>query len=120
MTNKSKFNLEYFKALVAIAMADGILKEEEKSFFERRAQELDFPIATITELLNTHVDDLKTQLTIDIDNIDFITDIVAMAMVDGHIVDQEYQLCISLAKNIGVPEDEIDKTIRTLKQLLKK
>ncbi len=120
MTNKSKFNIEYFKALVAIAMADGVLKDEEKAFFERRAEELNFPVSTVTKLLNTHIDDLKTQVSIDIDNVDFITDIVAMAMIDGSVVEQEYVLCISLAKNIGVSAEEIDGTIRTLRKLLEK
>ena len=100
-------------------MADGKLLAEEKSFFEDKVNEFGFPIHTIQEMLDTPLDEIKKLDSTDIDNIDFITDIVAMAMVDNELHESEYQLCIDLAQKKKISKQEIDSTINSLKKLIK-
>ena len=120
MDIKKKLTLEYFRALVAIAMADGILLPEEKQFFESKAIEFGFAANSIDKMLNSPIEDLKTKTTHNIDQIDFVTDIVAMAMVDGEIHDTEYKVCLEFAKRVNLDKSEIDDTIKLLKGLVKR
>ncbi len=120
MSVKKNFTLEYFRAIIAVAMADGLLLPEEMEFFESKAQELGFSIKSVNEMLKTPVNILKEKIDFIIDDVDFVTDIVAMAMVDGEIHDSEYKLCIELAERVGKGKDEIDNTILLLKKLLEK
>jgi len=118
MSNKTKFNIDYFKALVAIAMADGILKDEEKEFFSRRAHELGFTVDSVSKMLDMDASELKEEVNTNIDKIDFVTDIIAMAMVDGEIVVKEYSLILDFAANVNVDKIEVDNTIRILRKLI--
>jgi len=117
--SKNKLNLEYFRALMAIAMADGTLREEEKGFFETRAEELGFPLDTIQDMLSSNIDELQNATSYDVDEVDFLTDIVAMAMIDGELHQDEYILCTKFAAKLGYSKSDLDNTIHTLNNLLK-
>lgn len=121
MANFSKkFTIEYFRDLVALAMADGILKDEEKEFFADKAKEFGLSIDKIEEMFTANDDAINYSNTIEIDENDFITDLVAMTMVDGEIHQNEYELCLKLAERKGFTKNDIDITINQLKNLLKK
>lgn len=120
MNIKKKLTLEYFRALIAVAMADGILLPEEKLFFESKAIEFGFTANSVNEMLNSPIDELKTKNIHSIDDVDFVTDIVAMALVDGKIHKTEYELCVELAKRVNLDSKEIDNTIKHLNGLIKK
>ena len=120
MNIKKKLTLEYFRALIAVSMADGILLPEEKLFFESKAIEFGFTASSVNEMLNCPIEELKTKISHNIDDVDFVTDIVAMALVDGEIHQSEYELCVELAKRIDVDSKEIDNTIKHLNGLIKK
>ncbi len=114
---QKKLNVEYFRALMAVAMADGKLKKAEIDFFRSKANELGFPINSVQEMLSTELEDINKMALFEIDEIDFISDIVAMAMIDGEIHEKEYELCINLAKRKGHTQQEVDDTIKWLNEL---
>ncbi len=118
LKSKNKLSKEYFNALVAMAMADGLLKDEEIEFFTIKAQELGFPITNIHDMINLKPDALLDSSTIKIDEVDFITDIVAMAMIDGVVHQKEYELCLRLANKKGYSKSDIDNTIKLLNEFI--
>ncbi len=120
MDIKKKLTLEYFRALVAVSMADGILLPEEKLFFESKAIEFGFTVNSVNEMFNSPIEELNTKINHNIDDIDFVTDIVAMALVDGEIHEAEYKLCIELAKRVNLDKEDINNTIKHLNGLIKK
>lgn len=115
-----KFTIEYFRDLVAIAMADGILKDEEKEFFSDKAKEFGFSINKIDDMFSSTDEMIEHSSNIELDDTDFITDLVAMTMVDGEIHQNEYELCINLAKRKGFDKSDVDQTINQLRKLMKK
>ena len=118
LESQKKLNLEYFRALIAVAMADGKLMEEEKLFFHEKAEEFGLSVHSVQEMLSTELEDLKSQIDYQVDDIDFLTDIVAMAMIDGELHEKEYLLCVDLAKRKGFSQDELDKTVKELSNLI--
>jgi len=116
--SRKKLNVEYFMALMSVAMADGKLKDEEREFFSSRAEELGFPMDSIQEMLATNIDELQNTKSYNVDDIDFLSDIVAMAMIDGELHEKEYELCVKLAEKRGFSKTDIDITIKTLNKFL--
>jgi len=115
---QQKLNIEYFRALIAVAMADGKLLEEEKLFFTEKAQEFGLSVHSIQDMLSTELDSINDQIDHKVDDVDFITDIVAMAMIDGELHEKEYLLCVELSKRKGFSKEEVDKTIQELRDLI--
>ncbi len=115
---QQKLNIEYFRALIAVAMADGKLLEEEKLFFTEKAQEFGLSVQSIQDMLSTELDSINDQIDHKVDDVDFITDIVAMAMIDGELHEKEYLLCVELSKRKGFSKEEVDKTIQELRNLI--
>lgn len=113
-----EFNVEYFRNLIAIAMADGILKDEEKAFFKDKAHEMGLHHDRIEELLFASNEELIGSSEVTADEDDFLMDLVAMSMVDGEIHDNEYALCLQLAMRQGLTKEDVDDTIRLLQNLL--
>jgi|GEM_PF-1026639 uncharacterized membrane protein YebE (DUF533 family) len=119
LESQDKLNLNYFKSLLAVALADGVLRDEEQAFFETRAAELGFEIQNFQDLLIS-IDHLKTPKSFHkIDEIDYITDIVAMAIIDGELHEKEYQLCLNLAQRKGFDSKEVDRIIKELNTIIK-
>jgi uncharacterized tellurite resistance protein B-like protein len=116
--SKKKLNVEYFMALMSVAMADGTLKDEEREFFSSRAEELGFPTESIQEMFATNIDELQNIKSYNVDDVDFLSDIVAMAMIDGELHEKEYELCVKLAEKRGATKADIDITIKTLNKFL--
>jgi uncharacterized tellurite resistance protein B-like protein len=116
LKSKNKLNKEYFNSLVAMAMADGKLMEEEIEFFNLKATELGFPITSIEEMISSNTDDVNGDELTKIDDVDFLTDIVAMAMIDGKLHEKEYKLCVSMAERRSFSQKDVDDTIKQLKE----
>jgi hypothetical protein len=114
-----KFDIDYFRSLVAVALADGVLKTEEVDFFHRRTHELGFPYDTVEKMISADKLIIDSPLSESIDEIDFLTDIVAMAMIDGELHEKEYQLCIQLSAKKGHSKEDVDQTITWLNELIK-
>ncbi len=118
LKSKNKLNEDYFKSLVAMAMADGKLMDEEIEFFHLKAVELGFPITSIREMISSDSGQVQEMDFSKIDSIDFLTDIVAMAMIDGELHEKEYNLCVSLAERKAFSKKDVDDTIIQLKKFL--
>lgn len=118
LKSRKKFSIEYFRALVAIAMADAKLSKEEIEFFELKASELGFAISSLQDMYSIDIDELLDTKNVDIEDVDFITDIIAMAMIDGQLHQKEYDLCISLAKRKGFTKKDVDDTIKLLNEFI--
>ena len=103
---------------MAVAMADGTLRDEEREFFHDRAIELGFSLETIQDMLSADIDKLRNTNSYNVDDVDFLSDIVAMAMIDGELHQKEYDLCIKLAQKLGYSKDDVDSTIKVLNKLL--
>jgi uncharacterized tellurite resistance protein B-like protein len=116
--SKKKLNVDYFMALMSVAMADGKLMDEEREFFQSRAEELGFPLASIQEMFATNIDELQNTKSYNVDDVDFLSDIVAMAMIDGELHEKEYELCVKLAEKRGYSNEDIDITIKALNKFL--
>ena len=116
--NKNKFTIEYFRQLIAIAMADGLLKDAEKEFFTDKAEELGIDSDIVVDILTKSDSEINFTNTNQIDNEDFITDLVAIAMIDGELHHNEYELCINFAERKGFSKKEVDDTISQLKKLI--
>jgi uncharacterized tellurite resistance protein B-like protein len=117
--SKNKLSIEYFRALMSVAMADGTLREEEKEFFQERAEELGFPLESIQEMFSSTIEELQNTSSYEVDEVDFLTDIVAMAMIDGELHKDEYDLCIKLVEKLNYTKADLDNTIHALNNLLK-
>jgi len=117
--SNNKLNIEYFRALMSVAMADGTLRDEEKEFFQNRAEELGFPLESIQEMFSSTIEELLDTSSYDVDEVDFLTDIVAMAMIDGELHKDEYDLCVKLIEKLNYTKVDLDNTIHALNNLLK-
>lgn len=116
--SRNKLSIEYFRALVAVAMADGKLADEEIEFFHIKADELGFPISSLQEMYSIDIDSLLETSKVITDDVDFLTDIVAMAMIDGVVHEKEYKLCVNLANRRGFTSKDVDDTIQLLKEFI--
>lgn len=116
--SRNKLSIEYFRALVAVAMADGKLADEEIEFFHIKADELGFPISSLQEMYSIDIDSLLKTSKVITDDVDFLTDIVAMAMIDGVVHEKEYKLCVNLANRRGFTSKDVDDTIQLLKEFI--
>jgi len=117
--SNNKLNIEYFRALMSVAMADGTLRDEEKEFFHNRAEELGFPLGSIQEMLSSTIEELQNSSSYEVDDVDFLTDIVAMAMIDGELHKDEYDLCVKLVEKLNYSKADLNNTIHALNNLLK-
>lgn len=116
--SRNKLSIEYFRALVAVAMADGKLADEEIEFFHIKADELGFPISSLQEMYSIDIDSLLETSKVITDDVDFLTDIVAMAMIDGVVHEKEYKLCVNLANRRGFTSKDVDDTVQLLKEFI--
>lgn len=118
LKSRNKLSIEYFRALVAVAMVDGKLTDEEEEFFHIKAEELGFQISSLQEMYSIDIDSLLISNTVNTDDVDYLSDIVAMAMIDGEIHEKEYELCVNLAQRKGFTRKDVDSTIQQLKEFI--
>lgn len=115
-----EITLEYFRSLVAIAMADGILKESEQDFFREKAHEIGLEVENIEALFSVSAEDIESHITHEVEDEDFLTDIVGMAMIDNELHEKEYIACLKLAERRGFTKDDVNKTIQWITDILLK
>jgi uncharacterized tellurite resistance protein B-like protein len=118
LPHNKELTLEYFHSLVAIALADGILKPEEEEFFKAKAEEFGFEMQSVEDMFQQSIEELVGQINYDADDVDFVTDLVAMSMVDGELHEKEYELCIKLVEKKGFSKADVDNTIQWLQKLM--
>jgi uncharacterized tellurite resistance protein B-like protein len=117
---KRAIKAEHFANLVAIAYADDILDDYEKSFLSERAEEIGLNTDEVRSMLS-NADELKVTVPLNQEEVEEqIADIVYMIMVDGEIHEKEYKLCLSIAKKLDYSQTELDHMIELIKKLWKK
>lgn len=112
-------NEEHFANLVAIAYADNLLSDEEKTFLSERAEDYGLDKAEVENLINK-ADELKFIVPLNQEEKeDQLTDIVYMAMIDGEVHEKEYNLCLHIAQKLDYTKEELDKVIELTRKLWK-
>jgi len=115
--SEREINLDHFKNLVAVSMADGFLDDDEREFLEERAEELGLPSEEVAEVM-ANTDKLEFVVPEDEeDREEQLADIVFMSMVDGTIEDKEYQLCLNIAERLELKKVDLDEVIALTKRL---
>ncbi len=116
--HNKEVTLEYFRSLVAVAMADGILKHEEEEFFKLKAKEFGFEISSVEQMFEQTIEELMDNIGFEVDDVDYLTDLVAMCLVDGEIHEKEHELVVKLAAKKSFTKEDVDKTANWLRQLM--
>ena len=118
--NKKEINLDYFKDLVAVAAADGHLDENEKKFLLKKAADFNLPIEEV-ELIIKNSNEFIIQEYKEIkDKEQHLADIVFMAMIDGELKKEEYDLCLNFAQKMELSKEDVDKIIQMVKKMFAK
>ena len=109
--NDRKIKVEHFQDLIAVALSDGVLDEEEKEFLNERASEIGFPQDEVNRIIE-NAGELEFLIPMNkIDREDQLGDAVYMTMVDGEIHEKEYNLCLRLAEKLELDKNYLDHII---------
>jgi tellurite resistance protein len=108
---------EHFSNLVAVAYADGFLDKEEQNFLSERANEYGLSDEEVQALMDK-AEDLKFVVPLNSEEReDQLADIVYIAMIDGHVHEKEYELCLSIAKKLDFQKEDLDQVIELTRKL---
>ena len=117
MENEKEIKLAHFKNLVAVAIADGFLDEEERDFLVDHAEECGLDHKEVNEVIE-NADKLEFIVPESAeDREEQLADIVFLTMIDGSIEDKEYELCLNIAQRLELKKDELDEVIALTQRL---
>lgn len=115
-----QIQLEHFKNLVAVAAADGYLNSRERELLSDRAQELGLSEAEVKAIL-ADADNLQYVIPLNhIECEDQVGEAIFMSIIDGHIAEQEYKLCLHIAERLGIEQEYVDKIVAKIKAIWEK
>ncbi len=107
--------VDHFKNLVAVAAADGYLNSREREFLADRAQELGLSEEEV-KIIMAEADKLQHMVPLNmVDKEDQLSEAVFMTIIDGHIAEQEYQLCLRIAERLGIEKEYLDRMIERIR-----
>lgn len=112
-------NRDHFAAIVRIALADGIISEEEQAFLNRTAINLEIEADEVTEIMK-HIDEhpINPPSTKE-RRLERLYDLTRMVFAD-HIADEaEQDLMKRLLIGLGFPTDQVESTIDKAFTLIK-
>lgn len=108
---------KHFKNLLAIAYADGTLKEEEEQFLLQRAKEFKIPKIDVKKMI-TDANDLNFSLPNEYKtSLEQLTDIIFIALIDGDLHEKEYAICLRIAESLKLTKMDLDNTLSLIKTL---
>lgn len=114
---KKQIKREHFNNLIAVALADGVLHDDEIQFFTERGQEFGLMPEEIDEVIQEG-DNLEFMVPMNKeDREEQLSDSVFIMMVDGHISEREYQLCLKIGEKLDFRPKDVDKIIELVRQL---
>jgi len=102
---------EHFANLIAVAYSDGFLNEQEIEFLTKRAEDYGLDIDIIHSMIEKANELMFVVPINNEDKEDQLADIVYIAMSDGKVHEQEYDLCMSIAKKLGFEKKDLDYII---------
>lgn len=111
-------NRDHFASIVRVALADGDLTTDEKSFLDRLARNLDVSDDEYAKVLE---DPAKYPINPPLDQerrIERLYDIVRMVYVDEIETEKEMRLLKRLCVGLGFPLQNIDKLITKAMELI--
>lgn len=114
--NIRKIKVQHFKNLVAVAYSDGYYDEIERDFLAEKAVEYGLTIEVVSGILS-NAEDLQFIVPENsIDSEEQLSDVVYMAIIDGVLRNNEYELCLSIAKRLGFDKEYVDQVIESTKK----
>lgn len=112
--------LAHFKNLVAVAIVDGFLDEDEREFLEEQAAEYGLQTEEVADIINS-ADQLEFIIPErEEDKEEQLADIVFLTMIDGEIEEKEYELCLNIAKRLELKKSDLDEVIALTQRLWKR
>ncbi|WP_192820871.1 hypothetical protein [Rufibacter sp. LB8] len=114
LLNTKQKKLAFFQNLLLVAMADNYLDQNESDFLVSIGERLNLtqedttPIAENLNVLSFIIPEEGLQKTLELQSL------VMMVLQDGHINDQEYNLCLDYARRVGYSKDTLDEFIKDL------
>jgi hypothetical protein len=118
-SDERKIKVEHFHNLIAVALSDGILDDEEKEFLYERAIEIGYPVEEVDKIIE-NAGELEFLIPMNkIDREEQLGDAVYMTMVDGEIHEKEYNLCLRLAEKLELDKNYLDHIIDLSQRLSK-
>jgi hypothetical protein len=117
--DERKIKIEHFSNLIAVALSDDILDDEEVEFLHERATEIGIPQDEVDRILQ-NAGELEFLIPINkVDREEQLGDAVYMTMVDGEIHEKEYNLCLRLAEKLELDKNYLDHIIDLSQRLSK-
>ena len=108
---------EHFANLIIVAYADGKLTEEELDFLAQRAVDYGLEDDEIRQMLD-NIEQLKFQIPLNNEEKEEqLTNAIYMSLIDGELAEREYQICLNLAKRLGLDKKYLDNLIELVKEL---
>jgi tellurite resistance protein len=112
-----KIQIEHFQNIVAVAFADGLLDDSEKSFLAERAEDYGLLKETVDNILK-NVDNLEFIIPLNAEEREEqLSDAVYMAMINGNVEEREYDLCLKIAEKLDLDRKYLDEVIDLTKRL---
>jgi uncharacterized tellurite resistance protein B-like protein len=117
--DERKIKIEHFSNLIAVALSDDILDDEEVEFLHERATEIGIPQDEVDRILQ-NAGELEFLIPMNkVDREEQLGDAVYMTMVDGEIHEKEYNLCLRLAEKLELDKNYLDHIIDLSQRLSK-
>ena len=112
-------NRDHFAAIVRVALADGVISEEEKAFIDRLAIHLEIEDEEKASILENSDQHPINPPTTKQGRLDRLYDLARMVLAD-HIADEaEKQLMKRMVVGLGFPTDQIEPLIDKAFTLIK-
>lgn len=118
MDNKN-YNIDHFRNLATLAIADGSIDEDEKEFLLEKAEEYGIDKAEVEKILNNPDQNFFVAPDNCGDREEQLSDAVYIAMIDGEIHEKEYALCVKFANRLGLTAKDVDEIITLSKKLMR-
>lgn len=120
MKPNNKKNISRFYSLIAIAFADGVIHENERTFLYLKGKDYNLSTEEI-DLAIEHAGDLKFEIPEGEEEREtFLTEIVYMAMIDGDVHPTERQFCMKVAEKLDFSDEDLEVVITLAKNLWRK
>lgn len=115
--NEKEIKLAHFKNLVAVAIADGFLDEDEREFLVDHAEECGLNPTEVNEVIENaeNLEFIVPESSEDRE--EQLADIVFLTMIDGDIEEKEYELCLNIAKRLELKKEDLDEVIALTQRL---
>ena len=111
MIDKTK--LQHFRNLVSLSIADGTIKEIERTALTHIATELEIPLDRL-EVMLSHADEYVFLIPQNNEEREKqLREMVELALIDGEFAVTEYELIQMVAEKLGFTKEELDHTLET-------